>query len=295
MAGGKKGGRVYSRDNWGRFASAGQGATARGGRLRTPVGNKRPTQTARLARMGGTLAKPKGLKPGALAARAKPTKPATPRGLATSRLRPGELMNAVARPVATMARPRRGRNPYNSGNAEINARKASDLAKQLGMSSRISSSKGSHMGAAIVGVNRVSFNKSHPGWKDPRATAIKARRSGEWASSSPMHTLYHEIGHTRDKGARRRMEGRSKESWALAPASRNYDQQIKRGSEMMRLARRVSRYAASSPAEFIAETYGGLRTGRRYDYQVMRAFREAMGLSPTPAARRRSRIRRAKP
>jgi hypothetical protein len=247
--------------------------------------------------MGGTIAKPKGLKPGTLTAKAKakPTKPATPRGPASSRLRPGELMNAVARPAGTMARPRKGENPYNSSNAEINARMASELAKRLGMSSRISSSKGDHMGAAIVGVSRVSFNKSHSGWKDPRATAIKARRSGEWASSSPMHTLYHEIGHTRDKGARRRMEGRSKESWALAPASRNYDQQIKRGSEMMRLARRVSRYATSSPAEFIAETYGGLKTGRRYDFQVMRAYREAMGLSPNPAARRRSRVRRPKP
>ena len=61
------------------------------------------------------------------------------------------------------------------------------------------------------------------------------------------------------------------------------------------LARRVSGYATTSPAEFIAETYAGLKTGRRYDFQVMRAYREAMGLSPTPAARRRSRVRRAKP
>ena len=58
---------------------------------------------------------------------------------------------------------------------------------------------------------------------------------------------------------------------------------------MSRLARRVSRYATTSPSEFIAETYAGLRTGRRYDFQVMRAYREAMGLSPNPAARRRSR------
>lgn len=42
-----KGGRRYVRDNRGRFASV--GATARGGRLKTASGNKRKTQTRRLA------------------------------------------------------------------------------------------------------------------------------------------------------------------------------------------------------------------------------------------------------
>jgi hypothetical protein len=39
--------RRYTRDNRGRFSSV--GATARGGRLRTAAGNKRATQTERLA------------------------------------------------------------------------------------------------------------------------------------------------------------------------------------------------------------------------------------------------------
>lgn len=56
------------------------------------------------------------------------------------------------------------------------------------------------------------------------------------------------------------------------------------------VASRVSKYATTSPAEFIAETYAGLKTGRRYDRQVMSAYREAMGLSPRPEARRRSRL-----
>jgi len=52
---GRKGGgggggktRKYSRDNNGRFASTGTGATARGGRLKTASGNKRKTQTAKI-------------------------------------------------------------------------------------------------------------------------------------------------------------------------------------------------------------------------------------------------------
>ena len=45
--------RKYSRDNRGRFASSGSGATARGGRLRTASGNKRKTQTMKAAGAGG--------------------------------------------------------------------------------------------------------------------------------------------------------------------------------------------------------------------------------------------------
>jgi hypothetical protein len=41
--------RRYVRDNRGRFASTGAGATARGGRLRTAAGNKRATQTMQAA------------------------------------------------------------------------------------------------------------------------------------------------------------------------------------------------------------------------------------------------------
>jgi hypothetical protein len=60
--------RKYSRDNRGRFAGAGGGATARGGRLRTAAGNKRKTQTmeAKGAKIASTIGKPKGLTPGAI-------------------------------------------------------------------------------------------------------------------------------------------------------------------------------------------------------------------------------------
>ena len=81
---GRKGGgggggktRKYSRDNKGRFASTGSGgATARGGRLKTASGNKRKTQTITATGQKGVLAKPKGLKPGAIKPKAA-AKPAT--------------------------------------------------------------------------------------------------------------------------------------------------------------------------------------------------------------------------
>jgi hypothetical protein len=51
--------RKYSRDNRGRFASAGAGATARGGRLKTASGGKRATQTRQMtaAPRAGTVRK----------------------------------------------------------------------------------------------------------------------------------------------------------------------------------------------------------------------------------------------
>ena len=50
-----------TRDNAGRIASVGgEGATARGGRLRTAAGNKRAVQTARIKGAGGKLRKPVG-------------------------------------------------------------------------------------------------------------------------------------------------------------------------------------------------------------------------------------------
>ena len=49
--------RRYSRDNRGRFAGGGGGATARGGRLKTAAGNKRKTQTMQAggAKAAGTI------------------------------------------------------------------------------------------------------------------------------------------------------------------------------------------------------------------------------------------------
>lgn len=58
-----------TRDNAGRITSVGgNGATARGGRLRTASGKQRGVQTARVKAGGGAgrVAKPKGMKPGAL-------------------------------------------------------------------------------------------------------------------------------------------------------------------------------------------------------------------------------------
>ena len=61
-----------TRDNAGRIASVGgEGATARGGRLRTAAGNKRAVQAARIKGAGGKLRKPMGSGRGAAKAAAQ--------------------------------------------------------------------------------------------------------------------------------------------------------------------------------------------------------------------------------
>jgi len=247
------------------------------------------------------------------AAKPKATpKAKAPRSPATSRLRPGELMNAVARPVGTMARPRRGENPYLAGVADQrykvsarnddkkarleNAKAAKAAFEGKGLTVKYESSRSSGMVASYnPATNEMFINRSHTHWVNPAASAIKSRRSGEMSSSSPMHVFYHELGHARDKNLLSR-SGPFGNLWVLATRQgASQEARVARGDQMSQIARRVSRYARQNPSEFIAETYAGLKTGRRYDYQVMRAYREAMGLSPNPAPRRRSRLRRPKP
>ena len=82
--------RKYTRDNRGRFASSGSGATARGGRLKTASGNKRATQTMRAAGGTGSGVMKGAVKrdPGAMAkvGKAAPKAVATAKGNRQSRL-----------------------------------------------------------------------------------------------------------------------------------------------------------------------------------------------------------------
>lgn len=140
----------------------------------------------------------------------------------------------------------------------------------------------------------ASFNKSRPDtiriiknspyWSNPRKHSIDQRKKGHWSSSNPASVILHEIGHSRDR--RSGFVNDPSKPWGIG--ARPFS-----SSRNQRLARRVSNYAATSSPEFVAETYAGRRTGRRYDYQVMRAYREEMGLPRTSVRRTiRSRKRR---
>lgn len=267
-----------TRDNSGRITGiGGSGATARGGRLRTGAGNLRATQTDRLkGRIAGTVRKPKGLKAQA------GVNIQTGRKTATSKLRPGELMNANARPVNTMARFRKSPETFKKTKRE-NLATAEQMIKAKGYKPTVDTKRNSQgVAAAFPGMDYIKLVKNSPFWSNPQKLMREQRRQGHWSSSDPRGVIFHEVGHMKDRKPGKVRD--ASQPWGIG-------QRPFMNERNARLARRVSKYATTSSPEFVAETYAGLRTGRRYDYQVMRAYREEMGLSPTPAARRRSRRR----
>jgi len=282
--------RKYVRDNRGRFATV--GATARGGRLRTPKGNKRATVTMQGPKRANTVAKPRGLKPGAVAARraakpaAKPGKaPARAGSPATSILRPGELMNAVARPVNTMGRYRVDRghgykdapkgalrgSPERKKAALANLAQArNDVQKGGGRFAGFVQRKADYAGFYTPSGRNISFNVSAPYWPSPVALGRYNRKEGHLAHASPRHAALHELGHA--------VNHRRRGFLSHEPAPK--------------VAKRVSQYAQTNQAEFAAEVYAARKLGKKYDREVMTAYRQAMGLSERPPARRRSSLSR---
>jgi len=291
-------GRRYVRDNRGRFASV--GATARGGRLRTEAGNKRATVTGHLngVQPKNTVAKPRGLAPDKSAAvkaatnqrlRARAAARAAAQAPAPAAAPAGrQRVRGNFRPQNTMAKPSPGQaSPFKTGagvdpnvpnrDARLgNVKAAKAWYDAKGVKTTVYSGDQKTQAKAFNGKNEVQINRSSAGWQDPARLAIQERRSGFWSSSSPNAVLYHERGHMRDTNAAQRST-RFGESWSKANRETTMDRQLERGYEVQRLARRVSRYATYSPSEFVAETYAGIKTGRRYDHRVMGAYRETMG------------------
>ena len=267
-----------TRDNSGRITGTGDGATARGGRLRTGAGNLRATQTARLKGQGGKVRRPIG-GGGAKAAKAG--------GGASVVVAKPVRVRGNFRPQGVMAKPRKGENPFVSGSTTTkddasrlaNVKIAKGYVEKRGgkvsvysgpkhIPARYNETKG------VVEINRAATH-----WQNPKSSTGAERKTRFWSSSSPVGPLLHELGHRKSKGVGA--------SWTTGSKSGSFEDRIRKASKLQQLAGRVSKYAQTNPAEFIAEAYAGRRTGRRYDSRVMRAYREAMGL---PGIRTGSRV-----
>jgi hypothetical protein len=203
---------------------------------------------------------------------------------ATSGLRPGELMNANARPVGTMAKPGKSSTGFKKTKRE-NLAIAESIIRSNGFTPYVDTRRSAKGVASSnpVRPGTVTLAKNSDYWSNPAKHSIEQRRQGFWSSSNPAAVIYHEIGHRRAN--RTGFINDSSKAWGIGvrPFSNNKNQA---------LARRVGQYAATSPSEFVAEVYAGLKTGRRYDHQVMRAYREEAGFPLRAPARRRSRLRR---
>jgi hypothetical protein len=114
---------------------------------------------------------------------------------------------------------------------------------------------------------KIGINDKSGYWRDPRGTQRMNRYVGSTSSTNPLHPVLHEVGHARDRSPRSTWDN-------PAPT----------------VARRVSSYAATNKAEFVAEVYAGRRSGQKYDHQVMSEYQRASGRR---ARGLRSQLRRA--
>ena len=188
--------RRYARDNRGRFAPKGTGATARGGRLKTAGGNKRQTQTMQAsAAPKGTISKPKGLKPDKsalvkaqtnqrLRSRAAARAAATPSSPKPKRV----LVKANARPENLFSRATRSTLGYGT-DAKANVANARKVAEAAGVRTALKSNKRSSSVASVSGrtPNQIDFNASHPSWANPRKQALKERRVNLFSTAKAGH------------------------------------------------------------------------------------------------------------
>lgn len=113
--------------------------------------------------------------------------------------------------------------------------------------------------------NLLSLNLNWPGWFD-EAVARSGFYSGFFSTGSSEGTILHELGH-----ALHWKEIRSDSNWS----------KIWNGKFSVKernIAARVSKYAATQPAELIAEVYTGVRTlGITYDADVLALYRKYKG------------------
>jgi hypothetical protein len=136
-------------------------------------------------------------------------------------------------------------------NADANVLKAMSDVRSRGLD--VGTVKNPKAGIAYGSHGGVTINEGAKFWSDPRAEMRAMRRSGHISTSNPKGVIAHESAHANDRFV-------SDKGWQSA------------GNQ--RLAGRVSRYATKDSREFVAETRAGLETGRKYDHNVMRAYRQ---------------------
>lgn len=158
--------RKYARDNRGRFASKGAGATARGGRLKTAGGNKRDGQT--IQAKGGpksTIGKPKGLNPGAI--KAKPA--AKPAASGVSAIPKGSVRRYAALERVAGVRSK------NASRASSRANSSFAKPSQRDAQSRLAITEGNRAARAKATMRKLS---NTPAGQQP-PTLPKARAVGQ--------------------------------------------------------------------------------------------------------------------
>jgi hypothetical protein len=119
----------------------------------------------------------------------------------------------------------------------------------------------------------IEINVNSPGWKDPNYPQ-KAFASGWMSDADKNHVVYHELGHMK---------------WLAQSTADQRDDANDTGAgrhnafnghpTFLNAASSVSQYATASGAEFVAEVYAAMKSGRTYDPQVMDLYHQFGGPS----------------
>jgi len=99
---------------------------------------------------------------------------------------------------------------------------------------------------------KIFINEKHPYWKNPIENQKKSFESGILSSPNPIHVIHHETSHLKHKNIR--------QTWL----NKEYQQKV---------AGKVGGYAKTNPSEFVAETYAGMKSGIKYDEDVMNLYK----------------------
>jgi len=257
-----------TRDNAGKITSVGgSGATARGGRLKTAAGNKRAMQTAKVSggRPAGTMKGKIKRDPGAAGK--------VGQGKAAAPSKKRVLVRMDARPQNLFSRTSKKSDGYGT-DAKANVANARKQIEKAGAMSALKSNKRSRTVASVSerSPKQVDINASHSAWRNPRKGMIQNRKKNEFSTTSPGHYVAHELGHVRHPSSK---------------MARSWDVQLRGKGQVyadankvvsaQRMARRVSKYAMTEPAEFAAETRAARSLGKKYDSKVMSLYRNVTG------------------
>jgi hypothetical protein len=115
---------------------------------------------------------------------------------------------------------------------------------------------------------KIYINQYSNYWKNPLVDAHVQGSRGFWASTHPLGPVDHEIGHAKHHEAlgSAYFAGNLRTAWDDATAAI--------------ITQKVSRYAATSRVELVAEVYTGLKSGKVYDDEIMTLYRSLGGVLP---------------
>ena len=137
--------------------------------------------------------------------------------------------------------------------AKKNAELAASLLRKAGFDAVTENPSGRKTDSRFAAIgsktNGILVNPRCGYWKDPVAAAQLNFKVGHLSTDHPLGVLLHEIAHI------------------IYDAPDNWFADLHK-----EVAKRVSKYAASNPKEFVSEVYAGINTGKKYDDEVMKFY-----------------------